>query len=196
MSLRSALERTLREPRRSNPQPVAQNVISWYSLNHMKKVITFTVTALFLFASQAGAMTLSDVMQQYQVYKSEAAKNPAVLGASTEGGVPVAPATIPLKGAAVLLKALTYSEKSSNIISAPQLKKGMVNNDDVRKLQIFLITKGYLSADPTGNYYGQTAEAVRRFQLEKGINNNGTLVGPATKAAISADVAVIASTMD
>lgn len=158
----------------------------------MKKA---TIIALFIIlasAVHAHAMTLGDVLQQYDIYKKEQVKSPAVLGASTQTGIPGTAAVVPKSGVPVLLKALTYTEGSSAIITR-QLTKGMQAQDDVRKLQLFLIAKGYLTADPTGNYFSQTAEALRKFQAEKGIAGDGTVVGPATRAAITADVAAIAS---
>lgn len=158
----------------------------------MKK-ITFLVAVLGLvisFPVSSHAMTLGDVITQYDIYKQEAASAPTVLGASTGAGTSTTMSSKPLpaEAPAVLLKALRYSAGSPVIVSK-RLKTGMTNSDEVKKLQLFLIAKGYLNADPTGKYGPLTVKAVRKFQMEKGINGDGTLVGPATQAAISSDVA-------
>jgi peptidoglycan hydrolase-like protein with peptidoglycan-binding domain len=65
-------------------------------------------------------------------------------------------------------------------------------NNEVSKLQLFLIDKGYLPNETPLGYYGPlTASAITKFQLEKGIVTGGTLsttgiggVGPRTIGAI------------
>lgn len=159
----------------------------------MKKISIVIVLALVLvLPATSHAMTLGDVLTQYNVYKQEAAANPSVLGASVgnamDNTVPMPPERLPKEAPGVLLKALRYSEGSPIIIVKP-IKSGMDKSDEVKKLQLFLIAKGYLNADPTGKYGPLTVKAVRKFQMEKGIKGDGTLVGPATRAAISTDVA-------
>lgn len=161
----------------------------------MKKISFLIVLGLLVVPTASFAMTLDDVLTQHALFKKEAASAPSVLGASanstgttTMQKKPV----LPTDADKVLLKALRYSEGSASIIKKP-LKSGMDKSDEVKKLQIFLISKGYLEADPTGKYGAQTKAAVKKFQKEKGINGDGTLVGPATRAAIEKEVATLTS---
>lgn len=165
----------------------------------MKKVSLLIVLGFIISAVPvaANAMTLGDVLTQYELYKKEAtlsALSASVLGAVTTDGGKTTIATqkppLPAESGAVLMKGLVYSEKSPAIVSKP-LKRGMTNSSEVKKLQLFLISKGYLSADPTGKYGQQTVEALKKFQAEKGIKGDGTLVGPATRSAITSEVVTI-----
>lgn len=154
----------------------------------MKKISFVLALGLLVIPVTSQAMTLGDVMTQYYVEKTA----PAVLGATTTDGGQTTTMKKPGLSAdakLTILKGLRYSEGSANIVSK-KVMKGMDKSDEVKKLQLFLISKGYLETDPTGKYGSLTAKAVKKFQMEKGINGDGTLVGPATRAAISADVTV------
>lgn len=84
-------------------------------------------------------------------------------------------------------------------ISKPQhnfgydLKFGMLNNDDVRKLQEILIYEGLLDADAkTGNYKNMTRSAVKAFQLKHKVapvqeitQVAGMSVGPKTRKVLN-----------
>lgn len=163
----------------------------------MKKV-SFLIVLGFIsvFPIAAHAMTLGDVLTQYEIYKKEAASSAAVLGASTTDGgkttTAVKKSPFSNERGAVIVKGLMYSEKSPTIISKT-IKRGMTDSNEVKKLQLFLISKGYLNADPTGKYGQQTIDALKRYQADKGIKGDGTLVGPATRAAISSDVVTISA---
>ena len=131
-------------------------------------------------------MNLGDVLTQYYVSSSA----PAVLGATTtDGGVTTTSVQkrLPADASVTIIKGLRYSEGSAVVIKKT-VKKGETS-DEVKKLQLVLIAKGYLNADPSGKYGAATIAAVKKFQAEKGIKGDGTLVGPATRAAIAADVA-------
>ena len=68
---------------------------------------------------------------------------------------------------------------------------GLRNNAEVKRLQEFLIGKGYLRAGlNTGNYFSLTVAAVRAYQTAKGITPVNGRVGPKTRAAINADLGV------
>ncbi|MCL9972049.1 MAG: serine protease [Candidatus Pacebacteria bacterium] len=54
----------------------------------------------------------------------------------------------------------------------------------VVELQKFLIEKGYLNGQATGNYFGLTRQAVIAFQRASGISQTG-FVGPLTRAKIN-----------
>ena len=116
---------------------------------------------------------------------------PAVLGASTtDGGATTTSMRKPRlspEASITIIKGLRYSEGSAVVVKKT-IKKGETS-DEVKKLQLVLITKGYLDADPTGKFGPQTVAALKKFQAEKGIKGDGTLVGPGTRAAIAADVA-------
>lgn len=64
---------------------------------------------------------------------------------------------------------------------------GMVRNNSVKELQQFLISKGFLTGQATGNFYSLTLSAVKKYQ--KSINLNGTgYVGPLTRQTINSDL--------
>ncbi|OHA18880.1 MAG: hypothetical protein A2836_00620 [Candidatus Taylorbacteria bacterium RIFCSPHIGHO2_01_FULL_45_63] len=54
---------------------------------------------------------------------------------------------------------------------------------EVSALQVFLQAQGYLTQNPTGYFGLYTAQAVKKFQAEVGIEQTG-LVGPLTRAKI------------
>lgn len=160
----------------------------------MKKISFYIVLAsiVLLPVSTYAAMSLSDVLNLYYVGKAE----PKVLGASTSDG---GATTTSIKENSVspevsksIIKGLRYAEGSSVVVKE-NLKKGM-KSDEVKKLQLVLIAKGYLDAQPTGYYGPLTIKAVKELQKKHGIVHSGRLVGPATRAAIEAEV--IATTPD
>jgi peptidoglycan hydrolase-like protein with peptidoglycan-binding domain len=159
----------------------------------MKNIAIIFVLGLFVIPSSGFAMSLADVMTQYYV----SVGTPKVLGASTadggKTGVVVKKQKLRTEDSVTIIKGLRYSEGSPAIVKTT-LKNGMDKSDDVKKLQLFLIAKGYLDADPTGKYGAQTTAALKKFQMDKGIKGDGTLVGTATRAAISAEV--LATTPD
>jgi peptidoglycan hydrolase-like protein with peptidoglycan-binding domain/spore germination protein YaaH len=70
--------------------------------------------------------------------------------------------------------------------SARTLEMGM-SGPDVTALQKALVTKGYLTASPNGNFGPATLAAVRKFQCAQGIVCSGAsygVVGPKTQAAL------------
>lgn len=151
----------------------------------MKNMISIAVLGLILgLPLSVDAMTISDVVQQHAIYKVA----PNVLGANTTTGVPAG--SLSQEQSTVLLQGLKYAKKSNTIISST-LKSGMNGSEDVKTLQLFLIAKGYLSADPTGYYGPKTKAAVKKFQADNGIVSDGSIVGPATRAAITQWVASI-----
>ncbi len=161
----------------------------------MKKISFLIALGILVLPTISSAMTLGDVLTQHSLYKKEAYSAPSVLGASTDGrGMTTMQkkTAITAEAGKTLVKGLRYSEGSSAIVSKP-IKRGMDKSDEVKKLQLFLIAKGYLEADPTGKYGAQTIAAVKKFQAEKGIKGDGTLVGPATRAAIEQEVATMTS---
>jgi len=81
---------------------------------------------------------------------------------------------------------------TSNLSFLVDLQLGMKNNSEVKRLQEFLIGKGYLTVGlNTGNYYQLTANAVAAYQLAKGITPTNGRCGPKTRAAINIDIGVI-----
>ena len=64
---------------------------------------------------------------------------------------------------------------------------GQSNSEDVRRLQRFLIAKGYLKAEASGNFLTQTKLALKKFQIEYAIvGGDGMIAGPKTNAKIMA----------
>jgi len=65
---------------------------------------------------------------------------------------------------------------------------GLQNNSDVRELQEFLIDKGFLNYEATGNFFSSTLNAVKAYQKKQGIIQTG-YVGILTRAAINSELA-------
>ena len=84
----------------------------------------------------------------------------------------------------------------AKLIGAPQafvadLSYGMKANSEVKLLQEFLISKGYLASGfNTGNYLSLTVEAVKAYQTAKGITPVAGYFGPKTRAAVNTDLGV------
>ena len=82
------------------------------------------------------------------------------------------------------------------LIGAPQaftkdLYYGLRLNSEVKRLQNFLISKGYLASGlNTGNYLSLTVAAVKAYQTAKGITPVIGRCGPKTRAAINTDLGV------
>src|SRR3990167_7383406 len=64
---------------------------------------------------------------------------------------------------------------------------GLQNNSDVRELQEFLIDKGFLNYEATGNFFSLTLNAVKAYQKKQGIIQTG-YVGILTRTAINSDL--------
>ena len=71
---------------------------------------------------------------------------------------------------------------------ATDLFYGLWNNAEVKRMQEFMISKGYLTGNATGNYYLKTVEAVKAYQAAKGISPANGRFGPKTRAAANADL--------
>ena len=56
--------------------------------------------------------------------------------------------------------------------------------NEVIELQEFLFTNGYLTVNPTGNYYSLTVNAVKKFQKDNDISQTGYF-GPITRSAVN-----------
>ena len=76
-----------------------------------------------------------------------------------------------------ILPSMAFASIDSN------LKYGM-SGQQVSELQEFLVTKGFLQVQPTGNFYSLTLGAVKAFQIANGIPNTG-YVGMLTRAEIN-----------
>ncbi len=69
------------------------------------------------------------------------------------------------------------------------LYQGLKSNAEVKRLQEFLISKGYLGAGfNTGNYLSLTVAAVKAYQTAKAITPVSGYFGPLTRAAVNADI--------
>ncbi|MEN9582071.1 MAG: hypothetical protein RL641_25 [Candidatus Parcubacteria bacterium] len=64
------------------------------------------------------------------------------------------------------------------------LKYGMKGNAQVKDLQKYLIQRGYLGGEPSGNFLNDTKKAVLLFQRDYLLPQTG-YVGPATRAILA-----------
>jgi len=89
----------------------------------------------------------------------------------------------------ILLAELLKLQQPATGAFTYDLYYGLWNNAEVKRLQEFLISKGYLASWlNTGNYYLKTVEAVKAYQTAKGITPVIGRCGPKTRAAINADL--------
>lgn len=65
---------------------------------------------------------------------------------------------------------------------------GVKNQSQVRELQEFLIDKGILTGEATGNFYSLTLKAVKKYQELQGLPQTG-YVGTMTRGAINQELA-------
>ena len=66
---------------------------------------------------------------------------------------------------------------------------GLWNNAEVKRMQEFMISKGYLASGlNTSNYYLKTVKAVKAYQTAKGITPVNGRFGPLTRSAANADL--------
>ncbi len=88
----------------------------------------------------------------------------------------------------VLLLLLAPAFVSAEI--SQNLYYGLTNNGGVKELQQYLIGKGFLTGQATGNFYSLTLSAVKKYQANQKINPTG-YVGPLTRQAINSGSAVV-----
>ena len=68
---------------------------------------------------------------------------------------------------------------------------GLWNNAEVKRMQEFMISKGYLASGlNTSNYYLKTVEAVKAYQTAKSITPVNGRFGPLTRSAANADLSL------
>lgn len=155
---------------------------------------------IFLPSTQADALSLSSVINRLERYRGvQSALNASAIDAispssqssQTQEQVvsevtkkPVLPPNVHKR----VFGELKSASPSGRVITKT-IKYGTKNSDEVKKLQVFLIAKGYLTSEPTGVFGKQTRDALRKFQMEKGIKGDGTIVGPATQSAIETEIA-------
>lgn len=82
---------------------------------------------------------------------------------------------------------------SNNLSAAAEflsdLYYGLSNHPEVKRLQEFLISKGYLATDlNTGNYYSLTVEAVKKFQTDHNVTPINGRFGPKTRGAVNREI--------
>lgn len=73
---------------------------------------------------------------------------------------------------------------TSNPILTTTLRLGAVSSD-VTKLQKMLVSLGYLSTIPSGNFLSKTESAVKAFQTAYGISPASGIVGPMTREKLN-----------
>jgi hypothetical protein len=125
--------------------------------------------------------------------------SPAPLALVPVPEVPVNPTMAQLQAAiaaiqnniAVLLAELTKLQLAEGKVSAfvHDLQYATVSSPEVKRLQGFLISKGYLGAGlDTGNYLSKTVQAVKAYQQAKGITPVNGRFGPKTREAMNKDL--------
>ena len=67
---------------------------------------------------------------------------------------------------------------------------GVKNQSQVRELQEFLIDKGLLTGEATGNFYSLTLKAVKKYQESQSLPQTG-YVGTMTRGAINQELATL-----
>jgi len=82
---------------------------------------------------------------------------------------------------------------SGNLLATAEFSKnlsyGLKNDSDVKRLQEFLISKGYLEeGSNTGNYFGLTREAIKKFQKDHKITPVNGQFGSKTRGAVNREV--------
>ncbi len=136
------------------------------------------------------AMDLDQVVNEIGYF---AVDSQAVLGASAQTGSGTLvsteqqnPTVILSQGNKILiLRDLRDSQKGKPVM-VRSVRYGESANADVKRLQIFLIAKGYLTANPTGNFLTQTKLALKKFQEDQAIlGGDGTISGPKTNESIN-----------
>ncbi len=73
---------------------------------------------------------------------------------------------------------------SGTVLLTATLKKGTVS-EQVTTLQKMLVSLGYLSTPPSGNFLSKTEAAVKMFQLGYGISPTSGIVGELTRAKLN-----------
>lgn len=86
-------------------------------------------------------------------------------------------------GSTTTLKTVN-SNGTSNPILTTTLRLGAVSSD-VTKLQKMLVSLGYLSTIPSGNFLSKTESAVKAFQTAYGISPASGIVGPMTREKLN-----------
>ena len=93
---------------------------------------------------------------------------------------PVAPT---VKHVTVTVQPTTAANTTSSAPAPSQTLKPGDTGSQVKTLQLALAALGYSAGKPDGNYGPSTQNAVERFQVAKGLTEDG-VVGPATLAAL------------
>lgn len=116
-------------------------------------------------------------------------------GTGTAAGVAVSPAPVSAPSIAVNTPTGSSGTTVTDSISSQQptsmapltisqnLAYGQTD-PEIKTLQLYLITHGYLSGSATGFYGNLTKAAVKKLQAILGIQSTGVNVGPATRAAL------------
>lgn len=89
---------------------------------------------------------------------------------------------IALSLALLVLPVIAFASIDTN------LYYGVKNQSQVRELQEFLIDKGLLTGEATGNFYSLTLKAVKKYQEAQGLPQTG-YVGTMTRGAINQELA-------
>ena len=79
---------------------------------------------------------------------------------------------------------VSNDDHGSSTVFTQELKYGMENNDQITKMQAYLIALGYLNGTPNGDFYSYTLAAVKKFQRVRGLPETG-IVDAQTRAALN-----------
>lgn len=148
------------------------------------------MAAVLIGVTGAHALTLDQVIGKMNDYRAQNAANPAVLGASASAtGSTEARLALPPEQSQVIVNDLrNVTGKLVQPIVTKQICYGSTDVENVKALQAFLSTKGYLDGSLiTGKFYGKTAAALAQFQAKAGITGTGVgrCVGAQTQRALS-----------
>jgi len=86
------------------------------------------------------------------------------------------------------LVSLLFVPLIANASLDTNLYYGLQKNSDVKQLQEFLIDKGFLTGDTTGNFFSLTLKAVKAYQKSIKVSQSG-YVGTLTRTAINNELA-------
>ncbi len=145
-------------------------------LKNMKKIkflLIFLLVGVFVNIAPVSAQTTNDLLTQIQALTVQLQALQDQINKISQSNV-VAPSPV-------------FAPPATNTSVSPftqTLSFGMTNNDQIKKLQGFLIAKGFLQGTPNGSMYQTTTDAVKKFQAAYGIAQVG-IVGPITRAKLN-----------
>lgn len=149
----------------------------------MKKTLIASLVALVLIGGAAvpvSALTISDVQAQIQELLTRVASLRAQMN-QLEGQGMVQTISVPVTPAGVISSNDGFPHRVCALLNR-NLSQGM-SGDDVRGVQEFLHSEGYLQANPTGYFGPITGKAIAQWQAKEGLTQAG-IFGPLSRERI------------